>query len=154
MPKRATPAPAPTHHVVADRLHSAAIHLLRRLRRTDEATGLSPARLSALSVVVFAGPRTLGELAGIEQVRPPTMTHLVRGLEQQGLVKRTSDDDDKRVARISATQQGRRLLERGKQLRLKGLTDRILDLNASDVAALEAAIPIIEWLSEERRKTE
>ncbi len=150
MPKRATPTP----HSVADRLHSAAIHLLRRLRRTDEATGLSPARLSALSVVVFAGPRTLGELAGIEQVRPPTMTHLVRGLEQQGLVKRTSDDDDKRVARISATQQGRRLLERGKQLRLKGLTDRILDLSASDVAALEAAIPIIEWLSEERRKTE
>ncbi len=154
MPKRATPAPAPPHHAVADRLHSAAIHLLRRLRRTDEATGLSPARLSALSVVVFAGPRTLGELAGIEQVRPPTMTHLVRGLEQQGLVKRRSDDDDKRVTRISATQQGRRLLERGKQLRLKGLTDRILDLNASDVAALEAAIPIIEWLSEERRKTE
>ncbi len=154
MPKRATPTPTPTHYAVADRLHSAAIHLLRRLRRTDEATGLSPARLSALSVVVFAGPRTLGELAGIEQVRPPTMTHLVRGLEQQGLVKRRSDDDDKRVARISATQKGRRLLERGKQLRLKGLTDRILDLNASDVAALEAAIPIIERLSEERRKTE
>ncbi len=152
MPKRATPPPTP--QTVADRLHSAAIHLLRRLRRTDEATGLSPARLSALSVVVFAGPRTLGELAGIEQVRPPTMTHLVRGLEQQGLVKRTSDDDDKRVARISATQKGRRLLERGRQLRLKGLTDRILDLSASDVAALEAAIPIIEWLSEERRKTE
>ena len=152
MPKRATPTP--THYAVADRLHSAAIHLLRRLRRTDEATGLSPARLSTLSVVVFAGPRTLGELAGIEQVRPPTMTHLVRGLEQQGLVKRRSDDDDKRVARISATQKGRRLLERGRQLRLKGLTDRILDLNASDVAALEAAIPIIEWLSEERRKTE
>ncbi len=150
MPKRATPTP----NAVADGLHSAAIHLLRRLRRTDEATGLSPARLSALSVVVFAGPRTLGELAGIEQVRPPTMTHLVRGLEQQGLVKRTSDDDDKRVARISATQQGRRLLERGKQLRLKGLTERILDLNASDVAALEAAIPIIERLSERKRKTE
>ena len=148
MPKRATPTP--TRHAVADRLHPAAIHLLRRLRRTDEATGLSPARLSALSVVVFAGPRTLGELAGIEQVRPPTMTHLVRRLEQQGLVKRRSDDDDKRVARISATQKGRRLLERGRQLRLKGLTDRILDLNASDVAALEAAIPIIERLSGER----
>jgi len=152
MHKRTIPTTLVAAHATADRLHSAAIHLLRRLRRTDEATGLSPARLSALSVVVFAGPRTLGELAGIEQVRPPTMTHLVRGLEQQGLVKRTSDDDDKRVARISATQQGRRLLERGKQLRLKGLTDRILDLNASDVAALEAAIPIIEWLSEGETK--
>ncbi len=108
MPKRATPSP--THSAVADRLHSAAIHLLRRLRRTDEATGLSPARLSALSVVVFAGARTLGELASIEQVRPPTMTHLVKGLEHQGLVKRESDDDDRRVARIRATDEGRQLL--------------------------------------------
>ncbi len=143
------PAPAPTPHAIADRLHSAAIRLLRRLRRTDEATGLSPARLSALSVVVFAGPRTLGELASIEQVRPPTMTHLVRGLGQQGLVRRESDDDDKRVARISATQKGRQLLERGRQLRLRGLTERILTLDAPDIAALEAAIPIIERLSEE-----
>ncbi len=146
MHKRATPGP----HAIADRLHSAAIHLLRRLRRTDEATGLSPARLSALSVVVFAGPRTLGELASIERVRPPTMTHLVRGLGQQGLVSRESDNDDKRVARISATQKGRQLLERGRQLRLRGLTERILTLDAPDVAALEAAIPIIEGLSEER----
>ncbi len=143
---RATPAP----HAIADRLHTAAIHLLRRLRRTDDATGLSPARLSALSVVVFAGPQTLGELASIEQVRPPTMTHLVRGLGQQGLVRREPDDDDKRVARISATQKGRRLLERGRQLRLRGLTERILTLDAPDVAALEAAIPIIERLSEQR----
>ncbi len=139
-----------TPHTIADRLHSATIHLLRRLRRTDEATGLSPARLSALSVLVFAGPRTLGELASIEQVRPPTMTHLVRGLGQQGLVRRESDDDDKRVARISATRKGRRLLERGRQLRLRGLTERILTLDAPDVAALEAAIPIIERLSAER----
>ena len=82
------------------------------------------------------------------------MTHLVRGLGQQGLVRRESDDDDKRVVRISATQKGRQLLERARQLRLKGLTERILDLNASEVAALETAIPIIERLSETRRKTE
>ncbi len=152
-PTRArTPAPAPavTPHAIADRLHSPAIPLLRRFRRTDDATGLSPARLSALSVVVFAGPRTLGEVASIEQVRPPTMTHLVRGLEQQGLVRREPDDEDKRVARISATRKGRRLLERGRQLRLRGLTERILTLDAPDVAALGAAIPIIERLSEER----
>ncbi|MDQ3996553.1 MAG: hypothetical protein M3303_05995, partial [Gemmatimonadota bacterium] len=66
---------------LADRLHSAAIHLLRRLRREDARTGLSGPRLSALSVVVFAGPLTLGELAAAEQVRPPTMTRLVRALE-------------------------------------------------------------------------
>ena len=150
MHKRTIPTTLVAAHATADRLHSAAIHLLRRLRRTDEATGLSPARLSALSVVVFGGPRTLGELAGIEQVRPPTMTHLVRGLEEQGLVKRKRDDDDKRVARIGATQKGRRLLERGRQLRLRGLTERILTLDPSEVATLEAAVPIIECLSEER----
>src|ERR687883_145288 len=76
---------------LADRLHSAAIHLLRRLRREDARTGLSGPRLSALSVVVFAGPRTLGELAAAEQVRPPTMTRLVQALEREGLVARDPD---------------------------------------------------------------
>src|SRR5688572_17075132 len=81
----------------ADRLHSAAIHLLRRLRREDAKTGLSAPRLSALSVVVFAGPLTLGELAAAEQVRPPTMTRLVSALEAEGLVTRETDPDDGRL---------------------------------------------------------
>src|SRR5919199_1876113 len=84
----------PARRAVADRLHSAAIHLLRRLRKVDEASGLSAPRLSALSVLVFAGPRTLGELAAAEQVRPPTMTRLVRALERSGLVTREHDPDD------------------------------------------------------------
>jgi len=62
--------------VVADGLHSAAIHLLRRVRKQDTKTGEGPARLSALSVLVFGGPKTLGELAAAEQVRPPTMTRI------------------------------------------------------------------------------
>src|SRR5229473_2111765 len=72
----------------ADRLHSAAIHLLRRLRRQDDASGLTAPRLSALSVIVFSGPLTLGALATAEQVRPPTMTRLVAALEEAGLVVR------------------------------------------------------------------
>ena len=87
----------------ADRLHSAAIHLLRRLRREDAATGLSAPRLSALSVVVFGGPLTLGELASAEQVRPPTMTRLVSALEDAGLVDRETDAADGRLTRIRAT---------------------------------------------------
>ena len=70
--------------ILADVLHSAAIHLLRKLRREDAASGLNAPRLSALSVVVFAGPVTLGELAGAEQVRPPTMTRIVDALAEQG----------------------------------------------------------------------
>src|SRR5918998_5384942 len=81
---------------LADRLHSSAIHLLRRLRRVDTKTGLSGPRLSALSVVVFGGPLTLGELAAAEQVKPPTMTRLLRALEAQRLVTRATDERDGR----------------------------------------------------------
>src|SRR5262252_4263793 len=78
---------------IADRLHSAAIHLLRRLRIRDSAIGIGPAQLSALSVLVFGGPRSLGELADAEQVRPPTMSRIVGGLVRSGLVKRKATDD-------------------------------------------------------------
>ncbi|HEY6948780.1 MAG TPA: MarR family transcriptional regulator, partial [Gemmatimonadales bacterium] len=109
-PKRARPPEAE----LADRLHSAAIHLLRWLRREDAATGLSAPRLSALSVLVFGGgPVTLGQLAAAEQVRAPTMTRLVNGLEADGLVTRQADPGDARVTRIQATARGRALLEAG-----------------------------------------
>ena len=80
---------APSARAVADRLHSAAIHLLRRLRSEDAASGLTAPRLSALSVLVFGGPRSIGDLAAAEQVRPPTISRLVRELERDGLVTRT-----------------------------------------------------------------
>src|SRR5580700_11821505 len=82
---------------IADRLHSAAIHLLRRLRVRDRETGVGPAQLSALSVLVFGGPRSLGELAEAEQVRPPTMSRIVAGLEREGLVRGHATDDGRRV---------------------------------------------------------
>src|SRR6478672_923352 len=88
---------------LADRLHSAAIHLLRRLRREDDATGLPAPQLSALSVIVFGGPITLGALAQAEQVRPPTITRLVATLEEAGLVERETDASDRRVMRVRAT---------------------------------------------------
>src|SRR5918912_3988253 len=96
----------PSSLEAADRFHSAAIHALRRVRREDPATGLSAARLSALSVLVFGGPRTLGELAAAEQVRPPTMTGLVRALEEGGYVRRDADPDDGRVHRLRSTAKG------------------------------------------------
>src|ERR1041385_2596122 len=81
----------------ADKLHSAAIHLLRRLRVRDRESGIGPAQLSALSVLVFGGPRSLGGLAEAEQVRPPTMSRIVVGLERSGLVRRQTTDDKRRV---------------------------------------------------------
>src|SRR5437773_1966932 len=98
---------------LADRLHSAAIHLLRRLRREDDASGLPAPQLSALSVIVFGGPITLGALAQAEQVRPPTITKLVATLEEAGLVEREVDTADRRVVRVKATGRGTRLLQEG-----------------------------------------
>src|SRR5271170_1695702 len=88
--------PAPDIAKIADRLHSASIHLLRRVRKQDAATGEGPARLSALSVLVFGGPMTLGELAAAEQVRPPTMSRIVTGLEHSRLAERLTDAGDAR----------------------------------------------------------
>src|SRR6266487_1947606 len=105
----------------ADRFHSAAIHALRHVRRDDPATGLSAARLSALSVLVFGGPRTLGELAAAEHVRPATMTRIVQALEQDGLVRRERDADDARVHRLRATARGRRVMQRGRERRIATL---------------------------------
>src|SRR5678815_2506916 len=112
------PASAPSAAELADRLHSVAIHLLRRLRREDDASGLPAPQLSALSVIVFGGPITLGALAAAEQVRPPTITKLVATLEAAGLVEREVDRDDRRVVRVKSTARGARLLQEGRQRRV------------------------------------
>jgi DNA-binding MarR family transcriptional regulator len=130
--------------VIADRLHSAAIHLLRRLRREDAATGLSAPRLSALSVIVFGGPLTLGELANAEQVRPPTMTRLVSALEEDGLVSREADAADGRLTRIRATAKGRALLFRGRARRVAALTAEVRGLDAAERAELDRALGILD----------
>jgi DNA-binding MarR family transcriptional regulator len=129
---------------LADRLHAAAIHLLRRLRREDDAAGLAAPQLSALSVIVFGGPVTLGQLAAAEQVRPPTITRLVADLEAQGLVTRETDPADRRVVRVSATTRGARLLEEGRARRVASLAESLRGLTPRDRAALERALPILE----------
>jgi len=133
--------------VLADRLHTAAIHLLRRLRREDDAAGLSAPRLSALSVVVFGGPITIGALAGAEQVRAPTMSRLVAALEVQGLVRRVSDRTDHRIVRVEATARGRALLQAGRRRRVGVLTGDIRELSAAERRTLTTAIPLFERLA-------
>jgi DNA-binding MarR family transcriptional regulator len=128
----------------ADRLHSAAIHLLRLLRQEDVASGISAARLSALSVLVFGGSRTIGELAAAEQVRPPTMTKIVTGLEADGLARRRPSRQDARSVVVAATARGRTLLQRGRQRRVDALAARLAGLPAADVATLRRAADLIE----------
>ena len=132
---------------VADRLHSAAIHLLRRIRRVDEESGLSAARLSALSVLVFGGPTTLGQLARAEQVTAPTMSRLVSALQRDGLVERTPHADDRRAVVIGATRAGRTILERGRARRIAELVGLLDGLAPSDLAVLAAASRLVEQVS-------
>ena len=129
---------------VADRLHSAAIHLLRRLRVEDEALGISAPRLSVLSVLVFAGPKRMGELARIEQVEPPTMSRLVDGLARDGLAVRETDPDDARAVRVRATPTGARTLRRGRAKRLETLQNTLASLSPTDLAALGDGVEVLE----------
>ncbi len=132
----------------ADRIHSAAIHILRRLRAADRETGISPARLSALSVIVFAGPLRLLALAEAEQVRPPTATRLVDALEAEGLVTRRRDRADGRQVVIAATAKGRRLLHEGKRRRVERLAAAIAALPAADRRRLRAAVATLTDLAD------
>ena len=116
---------------IADKLHSAAIHLLRRLRVADRESGIGPAQLSALSVLVFGGPRSLGELADAEQVRPPTMSRIVSGLEGAGLVKREATEDRRRV-RLLATPKGTRILWQGRRRRVASLAHALALLGETE----------------------
>jgi DNA-binding MarR family transcriptional regulator len=128
----------------ADGLHSAAIHLLRRVRASDVETGLSPARLSLLSVLVFGGSRTPSELAAAEQVRLPTISGLVRGLEEDGLVRRTPDPDDGRGYRITATAKGERLMRRARERRIENVLELLEPLSERDRRTLAAAADVLE----------
>ena len=111
----------------ADKLHSAAIHLLRRLRVRDRESGIGPAQLSALSVLVFGGARSLGKLADAEQVRAPTMSRIVAGLEHAGLVKRHATEDGRRV-RLVATAKGTKILWEGRKRRVESLAKALASL--------------------------
>lgn len=128
----------------ADQIHSLAIHLLRRLRREDDASGLNAPRLSALSVIVFGGPITLGDLAAAEQVRPPTMTRIVNALEEQGLVLRTKSSTDARSIHLTATPAGRQLLAEGRERRVRLLAARIEALPPAKRALLKQSTALLQ----------
>ena len=134
-----------TKREAADRIHSAAIHLLRRVREVDaKAMGISPARASALSVLVFGGVRSLTELAAAEQVTSATMSKLVTAMEGEGLVRRYPDVNDARSIRIEATAKGRRILERGRTRRLDLLEQLLGGASDAEIAAVGTAASVVE----------
>jgi DNA-binding MarR family transcriptional regulator len=129
---------------LADRLHSAAIHVLRRVAREDAASGLGGPALSALSVVVFGGPLSLGRLAEAERVRPPTMTRTVQALEASALVRREPDPNDGRIANISATPKGVQVLQAARARRVAALASALQSLGEQDLRTLERAASLLD----------
>jgi DNA-binding MarR family transcriptional regulator len=134
--------PSLTAMEIADQLHSAALHLLRRLRVRDRETGVGPAQLSALSVLVFGGPKSLGELADAEQVRPPTMSRIVSGLQRAGLVGRHATEDGRRV-RLEATPKGVSLMWEARKSRVESLANAVVELPENQRQQLQDAISLL-----------
>ena len=129
---------------LADRLHSTAIHLLRQVRVQDAATGIAPARLSALSVLVFGGPMSLNALARAEQVRPPTMSRIVDALESEGLARRTANAQDRRAVVIEATEKGTAILWQGRKRRVKFLARHLSRLSEAELKHIQHAVQAIQ----------
>ena len=132
---------------LADRIHSAAIRILRRVRAEDQASGLSPPRLSALSVLVFAGPQTISALAQIEQVKAPTMSRLLKDMEYAGLISRRQDTKDERKVWIKATEKGERLMWQGRERRVRALATALMGMSKEDRKILRQAAGLIETIA-------
>jgi DNA-binding MarR family transcriptional regulator len=131
---------------MAARLRLSATRLARILRREAD-TGLSPSQLSALATVEIHGPMTLGALAEHENVAPPSVTKVVTILETQGLVSREAGANDRRVAMVSITSDGNRLLAESRQRKNQWLAERLGRLDAQQKARLADALDVIEALT-------
>ncbi len=132
-----------TSEETARKLHSAALHLMRYVRAQDTALGVPPAQLSALSVVVFGGKKSLSDLANAEQVRPPTMSRIVDALVKDGLVRREADKTDRRSVSITATDKGVKIMREGRNRREKRLLELLHGLSPSQIDLLDDASEIL-----------
>jgi DNA-binding MarR family transcriptional regulator len=131
---------------IAASLRLSATRLARRLRQESDA-GLTPSQLSALAAIQNEGPLTLGALADHERVAPPTVTRVVTKLEADGLVHRTADVDDRRVARVTTTDAGDDLLAELRKRKTAWLTARLAELDDDQRTRLAAALDVLELLA-------
>jgi DNA-binding MarR family transcriptional regulator len=136
---------------LASHLRLAVARLNRRIRQQAAATGeeLTASSQAALASIERVGPITLGELAAVEQVQPPSMTRIVARLEEWGYVTRVVDPADRRVARAAITDAGRELLARSRTRKDAFLAQRVAELSASEQALLARALPLLERLQDD-----
>lgn len=143
-------APRSDDPELAARLRLVANRLARQLRSQAPAD-LSPSLLSALVTIERQGPIALGQLAAREGVTPPSITRMAATLEQRGLVRRETDSADRRVAYVSLTADGRRMVQRTRTRKTAYLAKRLRHLSDAEIVTLREALPLLEGLLEEER---
>jgi DNA-binding MarR family transcriptional regulator len=131
----------------ASALNSGAIHVLRSLRDVDRLAGLTPARLSALSVLVFGGPCSLGTLAGAEGVAGPTMTRIVDGLIDAGLAERQPHPTDGRAVLIAATAEGDALMRAAQRRRIEALAAALDSLPTAAQRQIASSVELLDQVA-------
>ena len=119
---------------------------LARTVRQHAAAGLTPSQLSALSTIEEHEPIRMSDLATHESVGAPVITRVIDSLEKLGYVARVNDPTDRRACLIELTDGGRAVLQELWSARATALTQRISRLSASQTAALDAALPVLEAL--------
>jgi len=129
---------------IADRLHSACIHLVRTVASVDRQMGLTAARASTMSILVFGGPRTIGQLATAEGVRSPTMTALINGLVDDGLARKRTSGHDARSVIVEPTAKGRKILTKGRSRRVAELEALMANFDDDELSCLQRAADLIE----------
>ena len=140
------PAATVSSTALASRLRLSATRLARTLRR-EAGTGLSPSQLSILATVDAHGAMTCGALAAHERVAPPSITKAVSKLEQAGLVSRSPDPNDGRVARIALTAEGEDFLKESRRRKDAWLAARLSELSSDERRRLAAALDVLESLT-------
>jgi DNA-binding MarR family transcriptional regulator len=138
-------------HRVANELNTTAIHALRRARVADAESGLTPERLSLLSVLVFAGPMPMSRLAELEGVSAPAITRIVTALEGAGLVTRHSVSEDRRRVEVRATPEGQRVMDEGRRRRIEVLADVLAGVGTEELAEVSRALATVRRALADRR---
>lgn len=133
---------------LASRLRLAITRMARRLRQQGD-PALSPSLVAALSTIERLGPLTPSELAEAERVQRPTVTRIAARLAEAGLIERSADQRDARVARLAVTAEGRRVLKALRTRKTAYLARRLERLDPEDRAALERAAEVLERLLDE-----
>ncbi|WP_251360080.1 MarR family winged helix-turn-helix transcriptional regulator [Kangiella sp. TOML190] len=135
----------PTNQL-ANQLHKLAIHLLRQARKQDLATGLTPERLSILSILVYVGSKTVNQLATMEQVSAPAITRIVKNLEKDGYVIKAKSKTDQRVVYVSATRKSKKLMEQARKKRIEAIAESLESAQPQELTKFKTDIEALSSL--------